>query len=248
MEKQFGYELEFFGANLNYLAEKYGLLFYEKYVRVPYTFYHVKDEPDITKKIHNSYFDGKLVSPILTDYKKCLEELRFLLEVLKKEGAFHKENSAYTGFHIHLDRSFLRDWKDIEKLLKFLYAFQPEIYDVAKGEHKKIRDSIFLDIKPLSSFKITGCLKSGTLETLRRKGNCICLNGTTLELRYFNSSLNLDTLDSYFLFTFHLRDYIQNQQSDLELLEYYYQKALKNEDNFSVSHKRKKMMDRILKI
>ena len=43
MEKQFGYELEFFGANLNYLAEKYGLLFYEKYVRVPYTFYHVKD-------------------------------------------------------------------------------------------------------------------------------------------------------------------------------------------------------------
>ena len=34
MNKQFGYELEFFGANLNYLAEKYGLLFYEKYTKM----------------------------------------------------------------------------------------------------------------------------------------------------------------------------------------------------------------------
>lgn len=246
MNKRFGYELEFFGANLNYLAEKYGLLFYEKYTRVPYTFYHVKDEPDITKKIHNSYFGGELVSPILNDYQKCLKDLRFYLKALKKEGAFLKENSAYTGFHIHLDRSFLVDWKDIEKLLKFLYAFQPEIYDVAKGEHKEIRDSICFSVKPLTTFQITGCLQTSNLGILGRKGNCICLNGTTLELRYFNSSLNLDTLDSYFLFAFHLRDYIQNPQSDLELLEYYYQKALKNEDNFSLSHKRKKMMKKIL--
>ena len=246
MKKQFGYELEFFGANLNYLAEKYGLLFYEKYTRVPYTFYHVKDEPDITKKIHNSYFGGELVSPILNDYQKCLKDLRFYLKALKKEGAFLKKNSSFTGFHIHLDRSFLTNWEDIQKLLKFLYAFQPEIYDVAKGEHEKIRDSIFLDIKPLTAFKVTGCLQTRNLEMLRRKGNCICLNGTTLELRYFNSSLDLDTLDSYFLFAFYLRDYIQNPQSDLELLEYYYQKALKNEDNFSLSRKRKKMMKKIL--
>ena len=246
VNKRFGYELEFFGANLNRLAEKYGLSFYEKYTKVPYTFYHVKDEPDITKKIHNSYFGGELVSPILNDYQKGLKELRFLLKVLKKEGAYLEKNSKYTGFHIHLDRSFLTNWEDIQKLLKFLYAFQPEIYDVAKGEHEKIRDSIFLDIKPLTAFKVTGCLQTRNLEILRRKGNCICLNGTTLELRYFNSSLDLDILDSYFLFAFYLRDYIQNQQSDLELLEYYYQKALKNEDNFSLSHKRKKMMKKIL--
>ena len=119
---------------------------------------------------------------------------------------------------------------------------------MAKGEHEKIRDSIFLDIKPLTAFKVIGCLQTRNLAILRRKGNCICLNGTTLELRYFNSSLNLNTLDSYFLFTFHLRDYIRDQQSDLELLEYYYQKALKNEDNFSLSHKRKKMMKKIIKM
>lgn len=252
MNGQFGYELEFLGADLRSLERKYGLPFYEKYDKVPYTLYHLKDEIAVTTRTSETssktLFGGELVSPILSDYQECLRELRFLLKILKKEGAYLNKNSNYTGFHIHLDRNFLTKWEDIQKLLKFLYAFQPEIFDIAKGEHEEIRDSIIYDVKPLSAFQVQGYLHSRNLERPKKNGSCISFNDTTLELRYFNSSLDLDTLDSYFQFAFHLRDYIQNPQSDLELLEYYYQKALENEESLVLSQKRKIMMRRILEL
>lgn len=89
MQKTFGYELEFKGAILQELARKYDIPFYKKQAIVPYNIYHLKNETSISK-ICNPNGDliegGELISPILNNYDKCLNDLKFLLNVLKKKA------------------------------------------------------------------------------------------------------------------------------------------------------------------
>lgn len=255
MQKNFGYELEFKGAILENLAQKYSIPLYKLQDVVPYDRYHLKNEifvSELCDNVFNREADltkgGELISPILNDYGKCLRELKFFLEILKKEGAYINPNSLNTGFHIHLDRSFLSGWDSFEKLLKFLYAFQPEIYDYSKGNHESIRKNIFEDAKPLTPSLVEFLVETGKIEFLSFKGNCILLDQKTFELRYFNSSLDINTLDSYFKFAFNLRDYIASEESDMELLNFYFQKALRDEKNLTLNRKRYKVMKNILNI
>ena len=252
MVKQVGYELEFHDASLDLLAEKYQLQKYKKEVQVPYTNYFLKEEIPLTKHIYlggeSIGYGGEFISPILRDYEQCLKDLQFYLKILKDEGAAVQRNSWITPFHIHLDRTFLYSREKIEKLLKFLYAFQPEIYELAKGEFDKIRENIFVDFKPLCGEIIEQYLRTENEHFFHFKGSCILLDDQTLELRYFNASLQLHVLETYFQFAFHLRDYIINEQSDQELLEYFYQKALNNGDTLILSRKREKVMRQILQL
>lgn len=248
--ESFGYELEFNGGILEKISEKYHIPYYKKAEETAYDEYQLKTEVGITKRIDLNgkiiRVGGEFISPILTDYKVALNELKKWLLILKNEGCFIMTNSLNTGFHIHLDRSCIEDFENLEKALKFLYAFQPEIYSFSKGDQRKIRESIYFDVKPLTPFLVKGILKTGEIAPLKRKGYCICITHDTLELRYFNSSFDLSVLDSYFQFAFHLRDYIANEASDLDELNYYYRKALRRKDNFSLNLKRQKTMNELL--
>lgn len=255
MQKTFGYELEFNGAILQNLAKKYSIPLYKKRQIVPYNEYHLKNEiyvsnPYVLSEGSSAILisGGELISPILDDYEICLKELKFLLEALKKKGAYIYNDSLNTGFHIHLDRSFLLNYASLEKLLKFLYAFQLEIYNIAKGDHEVIRQNTLEDAKPLTMKFIRDILEFQKFELLKSKRNCILLNDKTLELRYFNSSLDWEVIDTYFTFAFGLREYVLSKKSDLELLDYYFQKALKEDDTLTLNRERYRVMQNILNI
>ena len=250
--KTFGYELEFNGGILEKISENYDIPCYKKAEHTSYDKYQLKTEVSITKRLDFNgqiiRVGGEFISPILSDYKTSLNDLKKWLFILKNEGCYIRPNSYDTGFHIHLDRSFLSGWDSFEKLLKFLYAFQPEIYDYSKGNHESIRKNIFEDAKPLTPSLVEFLVETGKIEFLSFKGNCILLDQKTFELRYFNSSLDINTLDSYFKFAFNLRDYIASEKSDMELLNFYFQKALRDEKNLTLNRKRYKVMKNILNI
>lgn len=148
-----------------------------------------------------------------------------------------------------MDRSFLADWESFETLLKFLYAFQPEIYTLAKGDYDNIRTNAYLDARPLKAKIISFLIETGKIEILNIKGGCILFNTKTFEFRYFNSSLNVEILNTYFRFVFGLRDYIlSHEEKDVELLDYYFKKALKRNDDLTLSRTRYRTMQNILNI
>ena len=250
--KTFGYELEFNGGILEKISENYDIPCYKKAEHTSYDKYQLKTEVSITKRLDFNgqiiRVGGEFISPILSDYKTSLNDLKKWLFILKNEGCYIRPNSYDTGFHIHLDRSFIGDFEKIEKVLKFLYTFQPEIYELSKGDQKNIRNSVYFDVKPLTPSLVKEILKTQEVKLLKRKGYCICITPDTLELRYFNSSLNIDVLNSYFQFAFHLRDYILDNATDLDLLNYYYRKALRRKDNFFFFLKRQKAMNKFLEL
>lgn len=155
----------------------------------------------------------------------------------------------YYLFFNNLIVSFLADWESFEPLLKFLYAFQPEIYTLAKRDYDNIRTNAYLDARPLKAKIISFLIETGKIEILNIKGRCILFNTKTFEFRYFNSSLNVEILNTYFRFVFGLRDYIlSHEEKDVELLDYYFKKALKRNDDLTLSRTRYRTMQNILNI
>lgn len=220
----FGYELEFFGANLWNLSELYDIPWYSKGHRCDYHEFHFSEEIDITDILSSE--GGELISPIYTEKtkQKCLQELREKLKILKKEGAYLKENANDTGFHIHLGRQVLESRAKKALLLKFLFAFQPEIFDFARGKDAKIRDNVVINAREILRKDINLELDHYPEEKLfSGKHKCIRFTPFSFELRYFNSSLDYEVLESYLEFAWHLYAGLQKNTWDLEKIEYYNQ-------------------------
>ena len=130
----FGYELEFCGASLYELSELLRVNVKAKTSKINYQDFNLMKEERITNE---KLVGGELISPIYTDLQLCLKELKEKLILLKENGAYIPENSFMTGFHIHIGKDVLDSKvqyeirQNYEKLLKFLYAFESEIYVLA---------------------------------------------------------------------------------------------------------------------
>jgi len=214
----FGYELEFLGLSVDQIKKDGEIPVYKKEVVTPYKQFVVKNEPDFND-------GGELISPVYTDKTLCLKEMEEKLTYLKQMGAYIPWNSEKVGFHIHVGKQFLQ--KKLERyeiLLKFLYAFQAEVYDFACGEFPNLRACFHDYAEKLEEDDILDFLNDFENSAyLRGKGNCLRLKLLTVEFRYFNSSLKKAILQKYLEFVLGLCSYIELEQYDRELIEYYFQ-------------------------
>ena len=250
--KTFGFELEFNGANLRSLEEKYGLKFYPNYSSVSYEKFFLKNEGGVTINMNGQLFGGELVSPIFSDLDECLTQVKYYLDILKYEKAFISKHKTEAGFHIHLDKSFLDSWEMYQKLFKFLYAFQPEIYNLARGNDPAIRYIYFLHAAPLKKEHLKYVLRGpSSLERFKDKMYCIRFSEQTFEMRYFNSSLQYEVIKRYLEFALHFRDYIESPLYDMDMIDYYYKHThnLENlQEKVEYSEEKEKVMKRILNL
>lgn len=249
MEK-FGYELEFCGASIDRLVQEYELDFLRKKDDIVYDRFHLKDEEFVTtkKEIQGKmfFFGGELITPIFTDYQKCLKQTKYYLQALKEQGAYLEDNANNTGFHIHLDKTFLDTHEKKQNLLQFLYAFQPEIYFLAQGDYEKIRENYIINAQPLTyRFVKEAINRFDCFTKLHSKYHCIRETKETIEFRYFNSSLELETIKKYLDFVLQVRNFIQDKDSDFEQINFYYRHA---KNDLSFSEAKLKVMKRILNL
>ena len=173
------------------------------------------------------------------------------LIILKENRAYLKKNSDGTRFHVHLQRTlFQNDFEAYKYFLKFLLAFQTEIYDFAKGKEENLRDLGVYYAAPLDKKDVNELLKQKDifkiLSTYQFKNDCIDFsrNIDTVELRYFNSSLDTSVLFEYLEFCVRLGNMIQNKTYDSELIDYYYKRY--KSTNRSVSKEKVQAMRRLL--
>ena len=244
-----GYELEFKGASLLNLSKTYNIPLYKKEKDVSYDHFHLKDEKDVSvidqRDTTIDYLGGELISPIFTNFQKCLQETKKYLTWLKEQGAYIEKNSYDTGFHIHLDLNFLDSWEKKQKLLKFLYAFQNEIFDLAKGRDEKIRDTFLFSARPLKLKFVKKMLEQEKYVKLTDKLHCIRFTNDTVELRYFNSSLEKEVIESYLYFAINLRNFILDEQIDKERLDYYFHQT---NDDRTFDLAKQNVMKKMLKL
>ena len=221
----FGYELEFLGANLETVSKKYAIPLYTKGWSCNYRTFILSGEQDVTNIL--TCEGGELISPIYMENDKlqCLKELKEKLEILKEEKAYLRENADGTGFHIHLGRQCLVSKERKRMLLKFLVAFQPEIFKLACGEYNAIRANYLKHAQWLTKQDVEDEIRqSSKRELLHQKTKCFRFTKETFELRHFNSSLDFSVLESYLQFAWHLYAVLETGDIDLEELEFYYRK------------------------
>ena len=212
----FGYELEFCGANLAELSKAMQIPLSPKGKHKNYDTFHLEPEEKITTKDLNG---GELISPIYKEKDIALQELKEKLEILKKYRAYIPEKSKDTAIHVHLDKSFLKDSKSYyEALLKFLYSFQNEIFDISSYQ-EGIRPNFYESCSPLKEEDIMCFLNDvSNSKEFSGKRKCIRFTRNTLELRYFNSSLEFEKAKKSIEFALSLADYIGNSRWNIKEL------------------------------
>lgn len=244
-----GYELEFKGSSLSKMSKMYDIPLYRKDEKVPYDHFHLKNEIGISTIRQNekevNYFGGELISPIFTNWQTCEEETAYYLNILKEQRAYLLPNSYEAGFHIHLDKNFLDSWEKKQLLLKFLYTFQNEIFDLAKGRDEKIRDTFLFSTRPLKLKFVKKMLEQEKYVKLTDKLHCIRFTNDTVELRYFNSSLEKEVIESYLYFAINLRNFILDEQIDKERLDYYFHQT---NDDRTFDLAKQNVMKKMLKL
>lgn len=229
-----GYELEFYNAPLEMMALNEHMTLLTRYQPIlKYDYDILKPEIGITmvdgRKENIKQFGGEYISPVYTDKKTELKELKKKLEILKKYDAVLKKNSDDTGFHIHMDHCFLgQDWEKYRYLLKFLYAFQHDIYQLAMGNDTRMRKNMVVYARALDKDMIDAIIKYPTFSYahirpfVQSKAHCIRFDSQTMEFRYFNSSLDYEVLKRDIDFVWNLCGLFDNNQYDKEMIDYYY--------------------------
>ena len=216
----FGYELEFCGANLPRLSKGMQIPLYPKRKCKNYDTFHLETEEKITTENLNG---GELISPIYKEKALALQELKEVLKVLKIHQAYIPEKSRNTAIHVHLEKSFLKEEKVYyEALLKFLYAFQSEIFEYAAYQ-EGIRPNVYDNCSPLKEADIIGFLNDFPKNIeFASKRKCIRFTKETFELRYFSSSLDFERARLPLEFAFSLADYIKKEKWNMKEINTWY--------------------------
>ncbi len=221
----FGYELEFCGASLYELSELLRVNVKAKTSKINYQNFNIMKEERITNE---KLVGGELISPIYTDLELCLKELKEKLILLKENGAYIPDNSFMTGFHVHIGKDVLdskvqyETRQNYEKLLKFLYAFESEIYVLA-SYGGNIRRNFWDNARPLDFNDIINFLCNFPYSNVfGSKKNAFRIDRETYELRYFNSSLDEKDLESSLKFATQLSKYVISDDFDYDKVDYYF--------------------------
>ncbi len=230
-----GYELEFNGADLPFLSKNYHVQVHAKEEKIDYNIFNLKEEYEVTKNNKG----GELISPVYQNIQDLKKELNTWLIKLKKAKAYISyEEDKNIGFHIHVSKNFLnKDFQKYLDLLKFLVAFKYEISSIAKGDNKYLRPMAALEVLSLTKDVVYKFMLADekTLTELTKKIYPVRFTKQTMELRYFNSSLNFATLEKYIDFTTALVKTFESDY-DYDLINYYF--INQNAKNRSASFKK----------
>lgn len=173
------------------------------------------------------------ISPILTNKKETWQELKNILNLLKKEKAYADER---TGAHIHFDNLVISD-KNIINFLKMWYIFEDLIYKFSYGEFDHLRCDAFLYATKLND-ELKECIdsyESGeedlTVFSKFDKGYGINLSNhlskvpihykNTYEIRCPNGTVDLQIWQNNINFFAHLLLFSENEKNK-ELINAFY--------------------------
>ena len=189
--------------------------------------YNTIDEITGWKIIREKTCDYEIISPILTDCKKCWAELNLVCCLLAKHGAYTDQQCA---FHIHIGtQNLLIEGKQWTSLMASYRKLEPFFYAVSKGDFEEVSKTrqryyaismAMADKQWSKGWSIEECLQqiengrldlvSGFYHTRNIGMNWRCMSepGKTIEFRTFNGSIDFFTIQSYLMFTCNFVDKI----------------------------------------
>lgn len=169
--------------------------------------------------------DYEIISPVLTDTKKCWEQINLVCCILLKYGAYTDSDCA---FHVHIGtKDLLVDGKQWILLRDIYTKFEPITCALSRGEFENISkrrlehfaitmamaDKIWC--KGWSIEKCKEEIEKGDLSLIshfyrtRKVGmnwNCMSEEGKTIEFRTFNGTINFFLIQSYLMYICNLVD------------------------------------------
>lgn len=173
------------------------------------------DEISIMSYYYNKIINGEVVTDVLTDNIQTWNDIKLVLDMLKKLGGYSTEKC---GTHINIGTQILGKnqtyWKNFLLLWKL---YNDEIYSFCSGENKKVRENYYiksinnkLTIEDILSFELS-------IDTKERRNpsflydkrhdisfkKCTSFNcdlGNVIEIRLPNGTLNYNVVYNYTLF------------------------------------------------
>ena len=129
-KQRFGVEIEYLNVHSDVIEESV-----IKNLKI-YNWHYERDFS--LEHINGTSYAGELISPILTNNEKDLEQIEEACTVLKKLGAYTDEQCAA---HVHLDSAILEENGEYFQNFLILYLYYENvIYEFAAGYDLKIRD------------------------------------------------------------------------------------------------------------
>ena len=154
MDKKFGYgmgyELEVYGIKLQQVCEllEGSILNLNKTNQyLDYTKYNIMKEIEITDIFQRG---GEIISPILYSEEQLKASIRKVLNIISITGGYdmNKRNSS-ASLHFHFGIEVLENNKQYYiRLIKFLKAYEGEIYNHSHAENEKLRKAISAFSRP----------------------------------------------------------------------------------------------------
>ena len=276
MNKDFGYgmgyELETYGIILkkaSALIPNSSLYTKESHEYLDYSKYNITNEIDLTDEL---LCGGEVISPIIYNEIELENSIKLVLDVLEKTKAYDrvKRNSS-ASLHFHFGLEVLEKNKEyFIRLIKFLKAFEGEIYEYSHAEGDELRRTIGIFARPYHRKVVEEIIKyfensepnyKGINEYLSLKKYMFRLGRKTIEFRTCNNPLvdneiiSTDKLFDYeksyeqFFAYFHMWQniliYIKSSNYEKDLIESYYENM--RENPYQVIKERERVFKRIIK-
>lgn len=247
LNNPFGIEIEFSGAYFNMISEKILELFgypsieavwNKKENRLEFDYQKWSLVNDATVQVYskinrNQKMGGEIKSPIMTNSKKCWEELRQICNMLKQ--AENIEINGNCSIHIHTDKHIYTNIKEYINLLKLWMIYEDIIYKFSYGETNSPRTLLTRFAKPISYYIYENLEKLNSIETeyellqflnFERKNGINLrniINDTikqTIEIRTYNGTINEKIIQNEILFNQNLIEYAKIENFDQEYIDY----------------------------
>ena len=183
------------------------------------------------KLIKEKTCDYEIISPVLSDTKKCWEEINLICYILTKYGAYTDNNCA---FQIHIGtKDLLTEGKQWTILMDIYKQFEPITCILSKGEFANVSK------KRLECFAITMAMadklwsKGLTIDKCRQKiedgdlslipnfyrtrkvgmnWRCMSDEGKTIEFRTFNGTIDFFLIQTYLMYVSNIVDKVSLQK------------------------------------
>lgn len=136
---QFGIEMEFENVSINQLSEEL-MDFQVKDGLMPTQDWYAKDDITVSNVFMDDYIGGEVNSPIMTGKKQEWKDLKFICDLIKKQGGYISENCSLQAHFDFLKLDFNN--QDILNLIYLWYQYEDIIYQFSCGEDENLRYGI----------------------------------------------------------------------------------------------------------
>lgn len=242
----FGIEIEFANADFNVVKGKLEQLFgYEptkikwdsknKYIIDRYKKWSLKNDATVqthTKENIFLKFGGEITSPIMSNEKKCWQELKLVCDMLKQIDTVKINGNC--SIHIHTDKHIFKNIQEYINLLKLWMVYEDVIYRFSYGEIDTPRMLITRYAQPIGYYIYERLAKLNRIETEKqllqllhyeRKYGINLTNidrneKKTVEIRTYNGTLNEKIIQNDVLFNINFLNYSKEENFDKEFINY----------------------------